>query len=90
MAQLSLRERLQPALFDRLIDDERVVTCYEFAFPRAQLQRLGIPERDLVGILSTQGLRVDEGAEVPASQDVLKLTFTAPAGRVSLCRSSRR
>jgi type VI secretion system protein ImpF len=62
MAQLSLRERLQPALFDRLIDDERVLTCYEFAFRRDELTRLGIKERELASILTAQGLReVEDG-----------------------------
>ena len=63
MAQLSLRERLQPALFDRLIDDERLLTCYEFAFGRDELRRLGISERELAGILTAQGLRVMEQAD---------------------------
>ena len=48
MAQLSLRERLQPALLDRLIDDERLLTCYEFSFQRAELKRLGIPEPEFM------------------------------------------
>src|SRR5262245_12703614 len=86
MAQLSLRERLQPALLDRLIDDERLLTAYEFSFQRAELKRLGIPERDLAGILSAHGLRVVEGDEkaVPSDANILRLLFTAPAGRVSL------
>ncbi len=33
MAQLSLRERLQPALLDRLVDDERLITCYRVFIP---------------------------------------------------------
>lgn len=57
MAQLSLRERLQPALFDRLIDDERVITCYEFSFACDELLRLGLKEKELVAILTAQGLR---------------------------------
>src|SRR5262245_15411817 len=85
MAQLSLRERLQPALLDRLIDDERLLTCYEFSFQRAELKRLGIPERDLAGILSAHGLRAAEGAP-PSDANVLRLLFTAPGGRVSLAQ----
>jgi type VI secretion system protein ImpF len=86
LAQLSLRERLQPALLDRLIDDERLLTCYEFSFQRAELKRLGIPERDLSGILSAHGLRAVESGDAAASPDpnILRLSFTAPAGRVSL------
>lgn len=86
MAQLSLRERLQPALLDRLIDDERLLTCYEFSFQRDELERLGIPERDLPGILSAHGLRVAEGdgGAQPSDAKTLRLSFTAPGGRVSL------
>jgi type VI secretion system protein ImpF len=83
MAQLSLRERLQPALFDRLIDDERLLTVYDFSFRRAELRRLGIAERELAGILAAQGLRAMEQA-APANDETLGLTFTAPAGLVPL------
>lgn len=83
MAQLSLRERLQPALLDRLIDDERLLTAYEFVFRRAELQRLGISERELSGILAAQGLRPAETAP-DADPGVLRLLLLAPAGRVSL------
>jgi len=83
MAQLSLRERLQPALFDRLLDDERLLTVYEFSFRRAELRRLGIAERELTPILTAQGLRLAEGADA-ASGDTLRLSFTASAGKVSL------
>ena len=85
MAQLSLRERLQPALFDRLIDDERLLTCYEFTFRRAELERLGIPERDLAGILSAQGLRpLDDEAPLAVDGETIRLTRVAPGGRASL------
>jgi len=86
MAQLGLRERLQPALLDRLIDDERVLTCYEFEFRRAELVRLGISERDLLGILTAQGLRsLDELSSGAASDaETLRLTLFAAGGLVSL------
>ena len=86
MAQLSLRERLQPALFDRLIDEERLLTCYEFTFRRAELRRLGLAERELVAILSAQGLRAQDAAAAAATDDSFVLTLTAPAGRVSLAQ----
>jgi len=90
MAQLSLRERLQPALFDRLIDEERLLTCYEFTFRRAELRRLGLAERELVAILSAQGLRAQDTAASNAAStttdDSFVLTLTAPAGRVSLAQ----
>jgi type VI secretion system protein ImpF len=94
MAQLSLRERLQPALFDRLIDDERVLTCYEFAFRRDELARLGIKERELTSILTAQGLREVEdgdsfqvsGARIevpPAEGGALSRVFSAAPGSAS-------
>jgi type VI secretion system protein ImpF len=85
MAQLGLRERLQPALLDRLIDDERTLSCYEFEFRRAELSRLGISEHDLRGILTAQGLRaIDELQSAPSDAEVLRLTLFAPGGLVSL------
>ena len=79
MAQLSLRERLQPALFDRLIDDERLLTVYEFSFRRAELNRLGIAERELTGILVAQGLRTDEHSDGASGSNGELLRLTAQA-----------
>jgi type VI secretion system protein ImpF len=87
MTDLSLRERLQPALFDRLIDEERLLTLYELTCDRAQLQKLGILERDLCGVLTAEGLTL----VTPTSSDGdalerLTLCYSAPAGRVGLAR----
>ena len=86
MAQLGLRERLQPALLDRLIDDERVLTCYEFTFARAELLRLRLSAGDLVGILTAQGLRaLDELAPAMSlDSETLRLSLFASGGLVSL------
>src|SRR5881394_1793907 len=93
MVQLSLRERLQPALFDRLIDDERLLTCYEFAFRRAELETLRISAAELMAILTAQGLRAVDAryaaAAAPTSaaasnEETLTFTLIAPGGRVSL------
>lgn len=82
--ELSLRERLQPSLFDRLIDDERLLTLYEVSVARAELERLGLTERDLVAILEGQGLqssgRSEAAGEEPAT---LRLRFTSGAGRTT-------
>jgi type VI secretion system protein ImpF len=86
MAQLSLRERLQPALLDRLIDDERLLTTYELTFRRDELQRLGISERELLGILSAQGLRPLETAERVPEAALLQMSFVAAAGNVSVAQ----
>ena len=51
MAELSLKERLQPALFDRLIDDDRYVTTFQISTRTAKLQELksqfGLDDEDL-------------------------------------------
>ena len=84
MAELSLRERLQPALLDRLIDEERLLTLYTLSFERARLVRLGILEGDLRGVLIAQGLTPVPGAGVNVSGELLELRFSAPSGRVSI------
>jgi type VI secretion system protein ImpF len=86
MAELSLRERLQPALLDRLLDDERLLVQYEISVSRAELKRIGIPERDLIEILRAQGLDRDGKQETPATEDLLRLRFAAPYGRVTLAQ----
>jgi type VI secretion system protein ImpF len=86
MVDLSLRERLQPSLFDRLIDDERLLTIYELTFDRAGLQRLGLQVDDLVAVISAQGLSpamADGDAVSPGTgPQILGLRFKAPHGRV--------
>jgi type VI secretion system protein ImpF len=81
MSELALRERLQPSLLDRLIDDERVLTVYELTFERTRLEDLGVLEQDLRAVLATQGLtqveRLEEGGW-------LVLRCRAPAGRIGV------
>jgi type VI secretion system lysozyme-like protein len=88
MAELSLRERLQPALLDRLVDDERLLTIYEFTFERGDLSRLRISDRDIAEIIAAQGLTPAgrEGSAVApeSNPDVLRLRFSAPVGRMGL------
>jgi type VI secretion system protein ImpF len=84
VAELSLRERLQPALFDRLIDEERLLTLYEFTCDRPRLQTLGISERDLRGALAAQGLTSVAPATPDTTADRLVLCYSAPVGRVGL------
>jgi type VI secretion system protein ImpF len=90
MAELSLRDRLQPALLDRLIDDERLVTVFEFAFRRDELHRLGFAERVLADILQGQGLRaMPVKPAVTAAgegEQPLRMTFASPGGRVTLAQ----
>lgn len=90
MAELSLRERLQPSLLDRLIDDERLLTLFELSARREELRRLELSERALADILAGQGLRAggSEGKPPPpqVAADVLQWRFLVPAGRVSLAQ----
>lgn len=87
MAELSLRERLQPALLDRLEDDERTLTIFYLEVGGAELERLKLTERQWLDILFTQGLRIvedgDEGPAAPAGEEVLRWRLFAPTGRVS-------
>jgi type VI secretion system protein ImpF len=97
MAELSLRERLQPSLFDRLIDDERLLTIYELTVNGAELKRLGISLRELSDIVCAQGLeRVEArdeaqlGAQAVAplagAAAPVRLFFQAPNNRVGVAR----
>ena len=74
MADLALNERLQPALLDRLIDDERTVALVNITVEAGALQRLELPEQALIDILVAQGmtLQLRESAG-----DMLELRFTA-------------
>jgi type VI secretion system protein ImpF len=87
MAELSLRDRLQPALLDRLIDDERLLTMFEITVPQEQLRLLKVAERDFADILVGQGLRLVGAPAVRATADSrpsLQLTLAAAVGRVTL------
>ncbi|MGH8181327.1 MAG: type VI secretion system baseplate subunit TssE [Steroidobacteraceae bacterium] len=87
MAELSLRERLQPALLDRLADEERYLTIFEVESTRTELARLKLPERQWLEILLGQGLRpVEDGESGRASthgEDQLQWRLFVPTGRLS-------
>ncbi|HTE39757.1 MAG TPA: type VI secretion system baseplate subunit TssE [Steroidobacteraceae bacterium] len=85
MAELSLKERLQPALLDRLIDESRYITTFRLTIERAQLARLGIVVKDLLAILSSQGLRPDDDDPIPTAsgEGPLTLTLLAASATVS-------
>jgi type VI secretion system protein ImpF len=84
MVELSLRERLQPSLFDRLIDEERLLTIYELTFERDELRRLGFMERDLVAVIAGQGLSHSAATVPGTAPEALCLRFSAPHGRVGV------
>src|SRR5688572_31064021 len=83
MAELSLRERLQPLLLDRLVDDERVLTIFEVTFERRVLRRLGLAPAALAELIASQGLTPlnEEGDE---SEPRVLMRYSAPNGRVSV------
>jgi type VI secretion system protein ImpF len=83
MAELSLRERLQPALLDRLVDDERMLTIFELAVDKAQLARLEISERELADIIEAQGLTRLASEGTDSTPDLFYLRFSSPVGRMS-------
>lgn len=87
MAELSLRERLQPALLDRLADEERYLTVFQIESTRTELARLKLPEREWLEILLAQGLRPledgDKGRAVAPGEDKLQWRLFVPTGRLS-------
>jgi type VI secretion system protein ImpF len=90
MAELSLRERLQPALLDRLADDERFLTIFQIESTRTELSRLKLPEREWLDILFAQGLRpVEDGGSTSIAraqdngEDKLQWRLFVPTGRLS-------
>ena len=74
MPDLSLNDRLQPALLDRLLDDERSVALVHIAVDSSALERLKLPLAGLLEILHAQGLTL-ERREV--SGNLIDLHFTA-------------
>lgn len=57
MAEMSLKDRLQPALLDRLTDDDRLVTVYRITLDKARLDEQRLTEQDVERALGLQGLR---------------------------------
>ena len=54
MAELSLKDRLQPALLDRLTDDERTLTVFRLTLDAGLLREHGLTEADLEPALALQ------------------------------------
>jgi type VI secretion system protein ImpF len=80
MADLALKDRLQPALLDRLIDDERAVALIRVVTSESALRELGLPLQSLVDILGARGL-------TPQRQSIdgntVELLFTASRDHTS-------
>ena len=82
MVELSLKERLQPALFDRLIDDERYITTFQISVRAEQLDELQITASQLLGLLRSQGLKHD-GPDTPEGAEVITWRFVAASSAPS-------
>ena len=80
MAELSLTDRLQPALLDRLLDDERTVAFVRILVERSALERLRLPLPALLDILHAQGLTLEHHG---ATGDLVELRFTAARARAN-------
>ncbi len=56
MAELGLRERLQPLLLDRLVDDERLLTLFELRVDLSASKRLGFEARELTQVIAAHAM----------------------------------
>lgn len=83
MVELSLKERLQPALFDRLIDDERHVTTFQISVRSEQLQELKISAPQLLSLLRAQGLKHDGPEATPADAESITWRLVAASSAPS-------
>jgi len=77
---LSLNDRLQPALLDRLLDDERSVALVHVAVERGALERLKLHLAAFLEFLHAQGLTLERR---DASGDLIDLHFTAAYTRTN-------
>jgi type VI secretion system protein ImpF len=84
MADISLRERLQPALLDRLTDEERQVFVAEVTASHERLAATGVTAAMITSSLQAQGFRATEesGPSAPHDAGTLRLIFTSVAGDI--------
>jgi type VI secretion system protein ImpF len=87
MAELGLREQLQPGLLDRLLDDERFVTLIQVCARGAELERLRLKPSELGEILKARGLKplpskFGQGAKLEADEQ--EFWFSSPGRSVGL------
>jgi type VI secretion system protein ImpF len=87
MAELGLREQLQPALLDRLLDDERFVTLIQVCARGAELERLRLKPSELADILQARGLKPlprQSGQGVKLEADEQEFWFSSAGRSVGL------
>jgi type VI secretion system protein ImpF len=80
MADLSLTDRLQPALLDRLLDDERTIALVRIVVDATGLASLQLPLTALIELLRGQGLNL---LDQKAAGLQVELRFTAARARVN-------
>ncbi len=83
-----LRERLQPALLDRLHDDERVIHVIGLTLDPAAMAAAQLTERQLINSMQAAGLR-QHGPGGDGRSDAaaaVQLTFAVPAGGFPVAR----
>ena len=85
MVELSLKDRLQPALLDRLIDDERLVVVYRVILDDARLKERRLTEQDVDRALGLQGLKPAGKPAVSAAGGSVReyVAGGGPSGRIS-------
>jgi len=79
MADLSLTDRLQPALLDRLLDDERTIALVRVRVETSALSELQLPLAALIDLLRGQGLSLQD----QSGDSHVELRFTASRARVN-------
>jgi type VI secretion system protein ImpF len=87
MAELGMRDQLQPALLDRLLDEERFVTLIQVCARAADLERLRLEPAELSDILKARGLKPQApqaGLGVKLEADELEFWFSSPGRSVGL------
>jgi type VI secretion system protein ImpF len=80
MADLALNDRLQPALLDRLLDDERTITLIRIVVSRQSLEHLQLPLPALLDILRGQDLTL---REQHSAGEEIALDFTSSRAHAS-------
>lgn len=82
MADISLRERLQPALLDRLTDEERQAFEAEVTVDHERLNAAGVTVAMITSCLQAHGFRGldDSGPTRQGDAGTLRLSFTSVAG----------
>jgi type VI secretion system protein ImpF len=84
MAELGLNDRLQPALLDRLIDDERSIIVIKVTTSAELLEQLVLPVDAFVQILRGQGLTIQKQEGVNGAIELHCTSTRAAAGPAQL------